>query len=78
MNIRLPLIVSLALLFAVIGNYLGKTRSNFFAGVRTPRGRRRRGHVLCLLGARPGAFGRPQRHLAQRRQTGFAPRPSWR
>ena len=25
-----------ALLFIVIGNYLGKTRSNFFAGVRTP------------------------------------------
>ena len=25
-----------ALLFIVIGNYLGKTRSNFFAGIRTP------------------------------------------
>lgn len=25
-----------SLLFIVIGNYLGKTRSNFFAGVRTP------------------------------------------
>jgi uncharacterized membrane protein len=28
--------VAVALLFIVIGNYLGKTRSNFFAGVRTP------------------------------------------
>ncbi len=27
---------ALALLFMVIGNYMGKTRSNFFAGVRTP------------------------------------------
>lgn len=25
-----------AVLFIVIGNYLGKTRSNFFAGIRTP------------------------------------------
>ncbi len=27
---------ALAILFIVMGNYLGKTRSNFFAGVRTP------------------------------------------
>ena len=27
---------AVGLLFVVIGNYLGKTRSNFFAGVRTP------------------------------------------
>jgi uncharacterized membrane protein len=27
---------AVALLFVVIGNYLGKTRSNFFAGIRTP------------------------------------------
>jgi uncharacterized membrane protein len=28
--------VILGILFAVIGNYLGKTRSNFIAGIRTP------------------------------------------
>jgi uncharacterized membrane protein len=27
---------AMAVLFIVIGNYLGKTRSNFFAGIRTP------------------------------------------
>ena len=27
---------AVAVLFIVIGNYLGKTRSNFFAGIRTP------------------------------------------
>ncbi len=35
-NIGIVVVVAVALLFAVIGNYLGKTRSNFFAGVRTP------------------------------------------
>jgi uncharacterized membrane protein len=30
------LVPALALLFIVIGNYISKTRSNFFAGVRTP------------------------------------------
>lgn len=35
-NTRTFIIPAAALLFVVIGNYMGKTRSNFFAGVRTP------------------------------------------
>jgi uncharacterized membrane protein len=35
-NARQVVMPGAALLFIVIGNYLGKTRSNFFAGVRTP------------------------------------------
>ena len=30
------MIVSMGVMFVVIGNYMGKLRSNFFAGVRTP------------------------------------------
>lgn len=31
-----PQLFILPLLFVVLGNYMGKTRSNFFAGIRTP------------------------------------------
>jgi len=36
MNVSAILAVCLGLLFCVIGNYMGKVRSNFFVGVRTP------------------------------------------
>ena len=35
-NVGSVVLASVSLLFMVIGNYLGKSRSNFFAGVRTP------------------------------------------
>jgi uncharacterized membrane protein len=35
-NVEHLILPAVAVLFMVIGNYLGKTRSNFFAGVRTP------------------------------------------
>jgi len=34
--VDIPVLPAMAVLFMVIGNYLGKTRSNFFAGIRTP------------------------------------------
>lgn len=36
MNVALVVNISLGAMFGVIGNYLGKVRSNFFVGVRTP------------------------------------------
>ena len=36
MDIRVVIPVAIGLLNIVVGNYMGKTRSNFFAGVRTP------------------------------------------
>ena len=33
---RATIIAALSVLFIVMGNYFGKTRSNFFAGIRTP------------------------------------------
>jgi uncharacterized membrane protein len=35
-RIEVLLPITVGALFVVIGNYLGKTRSNFFFGVRTP------------------------------------------
>lgn len=35
-NVRSCLLIAVSLLFIVVGNYLGKTRSNFFVGIRTP------------------------------------------
>ncbi|MBU6296919.1 MAG: SdpI family protein [Alphaproteobacteria bacterium] len=57
-HLILPVI---AVLFMVIGNYMGKTRSNFFAGIRTPwtlsseysweKTHRLTGRLFMLLGA---------------------------
>ena len=60
-NVALIATVGIALVFMLIGNYLGKTRSNFFAGIRTPwtlsseysweRTHRLTGRLFVLTGA---------------------------